>query len=1388
MDIKIEVDKIFASLGEELSYRVILTNQRSVPLEDIWLIDKLPLGIEFVKGSIEVGGCPAEGMINQGISLDTLLEGEIRHITFKCVVNQLPKLNPIIHTVDVGFIENMGELREEMISNAVVTVVTDPNIGEEAGTFELSVDKEEVSYGGILSYTIRLVNQGNCKAKHLWLRNLVPIQTSIRSESLKGIKRGVLDEKGKTIYIESLEIGEEITLSYEVIIQQEIIQYEIPHQVMLEYEFVGADRKKVYKKYLSQKVCSTICLASFNKSLKGFIKTTNNCLYTVGDEILYNLKLTNIGNVTATHMRLVDKMPKGIEFILQSLVVDGLEYDEKVSIEEGIILPDIKSHERVEIFYKGRVKEAALYEDNLTSHADITYDYIVGEDFVRGEECSNTPAVTVGIGLINEDVFQLISDLQIATLGDEITYHMKLENKGNMSLSLINLVLDKPKGMSIIEDGWEEREGKAYLKYLPDLKAGEVIDISYSLVIQDLKAIGRTEIECMLGYNYLVGDRLIEKKLHRKQKGSLGVVIANLQKEDGGIVKSVDQKYIILGETLSYTTVLTNTGNITAQDVKLKHILSGWSKDYEERTIEVGDIMPKEAKSITYQCLIHKLPELGYIRSRDRAEYTYVVDHQRLQGVGESEEVITIAEEADLLEEDGMIRQRADKKIVKPNDIITYTLELTNRGNVPAKELTVTLPKLEEGEWIGKETILLEQIEVGEVCSLTYKLKVNSYSQGEEIVCNPRIKYVFDTSRGVKKQRSYEVLSIITPIHRAKLITPIGHMMGVADKEYATLGDEVTCRIQLWNEGNLTAKDVLIRPIRVEGILFAEETEEPLIYLGDIEPKESIEVSYTIGIAEYVEQLLLLSELSYTYSVEEEWEEVTIRETIRSSPVNIRFARLTLNKWVDKLCIIAKEKISYKLACKNEGNVDAVKVRLEQYLPEGMHLCQETVRVDKACRFSLLDKQTIMIEKISPGEEVEVAFQVEVSADIKGEEAIESTSLAYEVQIDPSMNPRQMCLLPIETKFQVISPKIEVRLIGEQKIGLIGEILPYKIEITNKGNIDLQDILVSMEMTEGIESACHALDGMSILRLAREEVKVLDVEIYIASRKESGKAVLSTCVTYAYNLEGDIRTGIEKTEAITLRIEEIQLEISKKTDKDLTRVGIGDEIHYHIQIVNVGTIPINQLILYDELGDNIHLIEGSLRANDLPLSTAPMAYGINLGEMKVGKSLILDYKVRVEGYYCKFIRSKIYVEYITKRGDSNHYIKGQTPTKNHEIRMIAPCLTTLSYRNTLTLPYEYGDIYRILDFKAETLIINQRVESLHSSLIQGQLKYKIIYINSSKVKQSVEWTKVFVEKIGGIVSVSEGESILQATIDKESIDIINNRQMESRVEVGIRED
>lgn len=218
-------------------------------------------------------------------------------------------------------------------------------------------------------------------------------------------------------------------------------------------------------------------------------------------------------------------------------------------------------------------------------------------------------------------------------------------------------------------------------------------------------------------------------------------------------LKSVDKASANVGDILTYTLTLTNSGNVTANNIVLTDpIPSGTIYVDGSATGSVPFIgtpatgliltVPIPAggsATITYKVKIgNTVPAINPIPNTASVTYTYTVNPAVPNGVtasGMSNTVTTQVSNATLT-----IKKTTDKVIAYVGNVITYQVAVTNTGNVPANNMILTDPVPNGTTYVagslrasvaftGSPTTtihLTNPIAAGETVSLTYQVLVTA--------------------------------------------------------------------------------------------------------------------------------------------------------------------------------------------------------------------------------------------------------------------------------------------------------------------------------------------------------------------------------------------------------------------------------------------------------------------------------------------------------------------------------------------------------------------------------------------------------------------------------------------------------------------------------------
>ena len=167
------------------------------------------------------------------------------------------------------------------------------------------------------------------------------------------------------------------------------------------------------------------------------------------------------------------------------------------------------------------------------------------------------------------------------------------------------------------------------------------------------------------------------------------------------MVKSVDQTLVTLGDTITYTTILTNSGNTNATDIAFIDLVpDGTTFITDSVTIDgitqiglnpntgitIGSIAPNSLISIAFQVTATSTPAQNPI-ANSATSYTFIADPNApiVSRTVTSNTVFTTINTATILS-----LKQVDKSFSRIGDTLTYTVALTNNGNSSAQNVIFT--------------------------------------------------------------------------------------------------------------------------------------------------------------------------------------------------------------------------------------------------------------------------------------------------------------------------------------------------------------------------------------------------------------------------------------------------------------------------------------------------------------------------------------------------------------------------------------------------------------------------------------------------------------------------------------------------------------------------
>ena len=404
------------------------------------------------------------------------------------------------------------------------------------------------------------------------------------------------------------------------------------------------------------------------------VKTGADSFSTVGETITYNFVATNTGNVPLTDVTITDPLPDLYDWV----------YDWSGAAVEGTLQPG----EVVSATAKLDITQAHLNAGVIDNTATATGNPPAGEPVSDDDDWTVPGAGSPELTLVKTGEFD-----GNAAAGETITYGFTLTNTGNQTLTDVSLTdqMLADAGVDIVFDTWPGDAGV--------LAPGESVDASavYTVTQADVDAGHVYNLATATGTPPGSDDPLppVEDEVDLPIPGDPSIELVKTGVLDGDSVA---------GETVTYTFVATNTGNVTLTDVTINDPLTGlydWAFDWSDATAD-GVLAPGETvtASASYELTQGDINAGSVVNLADTiGTPPNAYDPQDPDGPGIPQEPVT-----DEAPEVVPLTQFAAINLVKtgsldvtsasqPGDLVEYTFVATNTGNVTLTDVTITDPK-----------------------------------------------------------------------------------------------------------------------------------------------------------------------------------------------------------------------------------------------------------------------------------------------------------------------------------------------------------------------------------------------------------------------------------------------------------------------------------------------------------------------------------------------------------------------------------------------------------------------------------------------------------------------------------------------------------------------
>ncbi|MGL6108092.1 beta strand repeat-containing protein, partial [Romboutsia sp.] len=430
-----------------------------------------------------------------------------------------------------------------------------------------TVDKPYADVGDTITYTIPIINTGTLPYSNVVLIDTIPTNTTFIANSLtiNGVSNPGNPAPPTGINLGTIAFGGITTVTFKVLTTSTIPSPNVVKN--------NASSTFVYNGLpvgINSNTVSTTILNAILSSSK-IAKTYAN----IGDIITYTIPMKNTGNTTAINIKFIDTIPNGTTFVANSLRQDTTVLTGLSPTPPGATLPNaIKGGNTSTVTFQVRV--TALPSPNpIPNYASMTFSYTINNSTIPNVVGSGSSSTNLANTFINRaDLTNTtkIVDKDFATLNDVITYTITIPNTGTTSANAVIFKDTIPTGTTFVANSFTVNGVvKTGVSPAPPginigtIPAGGIFTVTFKVTVNTIPSPNRVLNSSNTTFNYQVDPSVVTTTA-----GSANSNIVTTTITRTALIlptKAVDLPGAFIGDTITYTIVLKNTGTTTASNI-----------------------------------------------------------------------------------------------------------------------------------------------------------------------------------------------------------------------------------------------------------------------------------------------------------------------------------------------------------------------------------------------------------------------------------------------------------------------------------------------------------------------------------------------------------------------------------------------------------------------------------------------------------------------------------------------------------------------------------------------------------------------------------------------------------------------------------------------------
>lgn len=913
--------------------------------------------------------------------------------------------------------------------------------------------------------------------------------------------------------------------------------------------------------------------------------------------------------------------------------------------------------------------------------ANVNYAYgnTPGNPVVNTGAGSNTVVTTVNhAGITSSKAV----DNTVVGIGDTITYTLTFTNTGNILASDVVITDTIPNGTAYIPGSLSINvpytgDITSTINLTNGLAPGESAVVTYSVIVDTIPNPNPIPNASNVTYKYTPYPGL-PSVTRSNNSNTVNTQVNYVDvRPPSNTVKVADKSYADVGEVITYTITVTNTGNIPATNVVLiDTVPNGTTYIPGSATVDgvpasgtpnsglqLGTIPPGGTAIIQFQVIVgNTIPTPNPLVNQAQVIYHYQsnpLNPVDQVGTAISEPVETLIQTAVL-----GATKAANKDVSAPGDTITYTVTVTNTGNIEANDVTVQdvipvgttfIPGTVTVDGVAMPTqdpttgINAGTVPAGATKTISFDVRVNEDAPG--VLMNTAT--ITDTYKPNPFLPPVSGNPVVTNQVNVNVLFPELKLTKSSNVQGAQVGDTITYTITVQNVGELPAENIIIQDPLTSNITFVGN-----VTLNGVPISGNIQAGINIGSLGVGQTAVLTFDAKvitvpnntdttventanahYGYQVNPNNPLIPGTSESNVNKVKIYSPELTVTKSAEPTNVLVGVPFVYTITVENTGDFTINDVTFVDQLPGGFNVLNVEVDGTTVPANSLITG--IPLGTMAVGEKHVITVTVVID-DTETLQTFNNVALATgTAKVDPNLPAAIVQGVGVDyVGINIFNPSITIAKTADKTCAIVGETVAYSLTVTNIGNMPLDNVILYDPLTPQLEfikgsltvagvnvPSASILAGISLGTLKPKQSIVITFEVKVISACVC-TVINIAHVQYTINIPGD--TPIIRDEASNpyeLCVEKAELQIIKKANKE--EVCTGECLGYTVEIINRGTLTAYNVNFKDHLPDAVELIQGSFCINGKVLRRTNFEEGIFIGDIEPGQEVYLRYNVYV---------------------------------------------------------------------------------------------------------------------------------------------------------------